>query len=96
MEDKTKSYFLNDFVSIIQSEDAVTGWNDSYGKNIILFETKNTAETRQMISKIDATTKVQNFNSSGELSTELESKYSNTDYSGSDLILRMIIQTKGE
>jgi len=92
VEDRSKTYHLNDFMSFIQPEAANIGWEEAYGNNIISFETGNTAETQQMVVQIGATTKILSYNSDGELITEENSIYTNTDYSSSDLVLRMIIR----
>ena len=63
---------------------------------LLFFETGNTSETRQMVTKIDATAKILKFSSNGELTSETNSNYEDTDYSSPDLTVRMIIRTVGE
>ena len=49
-----------------------------------------------MVTKIDATAKILKFSSNGELTSETNSNYEDTDYSSPDLTVRMIIRTVGE
>jgi len=83
-------------MSFIQPEGANVGWEEAYGKNIILFETGNTAETQQMVRKIEASTKILRYHSNGEPGSEENSTYTNTDYSSPDLVLRMILRGADE
>jgi hypothetical protein len=83
-------------MSSLRPKDANAGWDEAYGENMILFETGNTAETQGMVTKIDGTTHISNYNASGVPGAEEHSSYVETDYSNPDLILRMIIQTVGK
>jgi hypothetical protein len=95
-EEKTKTWWLNDVMNFTRPPADAAAWEEAYGKNIMLIETGNTSETRQMVTKIDASAKILKFSSNGELISETNSQYENTDYSSPDLIVRMIIRTVGE
>lgn len=91
IEERTKTMWLADFMSFIQPAAAAAGWEGAYGKQPMLFETANTADTRQAVTKIDATTTVQTFNTAGEIISGGTSVYESTDYSSPDLVLQMIL-----
>jgi hypothetical protein len=96
IEERTKTYWLSEIMNFIQPASINSGWEEAYGKNIVMFETGNTAETRQVVSKIEASTRIQSFNPGGEFSSEVNSEYENTDYSGSGFILRLILKSAEE
>ena len=93
LDDRAKTYWLKDFIHIMKPKDANASWETAYGKNMILFETGNTAETQAVVTKIDGTTHIIHYNSSGVPGSEEHSTYQSTDYTNPDLTLRMIIQT---
>jgi len=93
IEDFTKTYWLKDIMSYIQSETAFSGFADVYGKNIKIFKTSNTAETQQMVSKINANFKNYYYSKNGVLTSQSESNYVSTDYTNPNLTVYFIIRT---
>lgn len=93
LEEKTKTYWLNNFMNYLQPESATKDFQEVYGQNIKMFKTNNTAETQQVVTKIDANYKTTNFNQKGEVSSTVESTYSSTDFSNLNLKLNFIVRT---
>lgn len=93
IDDKTKTYWLKDIMSYLQSETVFSGFADVFGKNIKIFKTSNTAETRQMVSKIDANIKSYSYSKSGVLTSQSELNYVSTDYTNPNLYIYLIIRT---
>lgn len=93
---KTKTFWLTDFMSALRPPEETARWEDPYGDNLTLFETGNTTETRNIVSKIDASIQELRFNTAGELTSEMNISYESTDFSPSDLKLRMIIRSTVE
>ena len=96
IEERTKTMWLADFMTIMQPAAAAAGWEGAYGERPMLFETANTAATRQVVTKIDATTSVQTFNTAGEFISGGTFVYESTDYSSPDLVLRLILLPAAE
>ncbi|MBN2635199.1 MAG: C10 family peptidase [Prolixibacteraceae bacterium] len=95
-EVKSKTYWLKDFMNYLQPPDVTASYEQSHGKNIALFETANTSQTRDLVSKIDATYLKQTFNMHGELISEQNMEYVSTNYSDPNLIIRLIIRLSDE
>jgi len=94
VENKLKTYWLNDFMNYMQPETATTGSSDfGFGENIIQFKTKNTAETQMVLSKIDANYKTTSFGKNGEVFPTVESSYSNTNFTNPNLYIYLIIRS---
>jgi hypothetical protein len=86
-----KTYYLRDFMNYIQPESVSKGWEFSYGRNLQVFETKNTAETQHFVEKINVKHKRTNYNTEGNITSVDVRNYLSTDYSSPNLILRMIV-----
>jgi Leucine-rich repeat (LRR) protein len=95
VEEREKVYWLNDFVSFIQPATG-NGNDEVYGKNIEIFKTKNTTETKQVVSKMDGFIKTTNYDKFGAIDSVVESLYVGTDYSKPNLVLYFIIKTKAD
>jgi hypothetical protein len=95
IKDKTKTYWLKDFMSYLQPENAPGGSN-AFGENVKFFKTSNTDETQQVVSKIDANIKTYNYSQSGVLTSQSESNYVSTDYTNPNLYIYLIIRTAEE
>lgn len=96
MENYTKTYWLEDIMSYLQPETALSGFADAYGENIKIFKTNNTFETQRMVSKIDAKNKSYKYSQSGVLTSQSESNYVSTDYTNPNLYIYLIIRTSDD
>lgn len=96
IEVKTKTYWLKNMLDKVRPESVKLGWETAYGKNINVYETENTVDTKQGLTKIDAQISRQEFNSNGEKTSELNANYENTDYTNPNLKLIMILETAKE
>ena len=84
-EEKTKTYYVQNFGKYIMPENIVKSFETTYGEHVAVFETTNTQETRDMIKKIDAQYK----NADGT-----QSQYTGTDYSDPDLKVYFVVKTE--
>lgn len=95
-ESFTKTFVIDHFMDWVQPSDVAADYVESHGKNILVFETANTTETRQAISKIEATYRESWYDQEGLLSGQENAVYTGTDYSDPGLQLRMIIRIAEE
>lgn len=97
IEDNTKTYWLEDFMSYMIPDSAFVITHDvGFGENTKWFITNNTAETQNVVSKIDANYKKTIFGQNGEVFPTVESRYLNTDFSNPDLRLNFVIRMSEE
>ncbi len=92
VEDKTKTYWLKNFMNYVQPDASVADYKDVYGQNIKMFKTNNSSETQQIVSKIEANHKIYSYSQNGTLSSQSESNYVSTDFSDPNLKLNLIIR----
>jgi hypothetical protein len=94
VEDKNKTYWLSNIMNYMQPSPSNIGYTDAYGKNIMRFETANTAETQQVVDKVDGSVISRSYDKNGALVSETQSSYVSTDYSTSGLKVNLIFRVK--
>ncbi|MFW6226613.1 MAG: hypothetical protein ACOC31_00765, partial [Bacteroidota bacterium] len=92
VEEKIKTYLLQDIFSYMQPIDQPTGYEDVYGSNLILFETSNTIQTQQVVDEIDAWYKTSYFDQVGNITGTNELNYDHTNFSPTGLKLLFILK----
>lgn len=94
VEDKNKTYWLTSIMNYLQPESSNAGYTDAFGKNIMRFETGNTPETQQVVSKVDGNVITRSYDKNGALVSETQSNYVSTDYSPAGLKVKLIFRVK--
>lgn len=95
-EVKTKTLWLKEVMNYLQAPGSTAAYEPAFGKAIAYFKTTNTEETRNLVSKIEADYHIQNFNVSGQLTSEQKMQYVGTNYSDPNLHLELIIRMNME
>lgn len=93
IENKTKTYWLNDFINNTHQITNTTGYTDAYGENSKVYNTYNTSETQTVVSRIDGAVNRKEYDKYGTLISDVESNYINTDFASPSLNLQFIFHT---
>jgi len=92
-KEETKTYLLKDYMLYLLPDKDAEPFQKSFGKNIKVFRTHNTFETKNVIMSIDAHYTETSYNEDGSVSGTKVSNYTGTDYSPADLYLYFLVRT---